>query len=97
MDYIEKNLQLPTEELLTAQKAFAKININRSKENADALMNSNDKLLEKIVSFERTLQNNNEKIIRRSESEYGTASAGSDFKTAGVEFFHKRIRIEYEK
>ena len=29
--------------------------------------------------------------------EYGTASAGSDFKTAGVEFFHKRIRIEYEK
>ncbi len=53
MDYIEKNLQLPTEELLTAQKAFAKININRSKENADALMNSNDKLLEKIVSFEK--------------------------------------------
>ena len=63
MDYIEKNLQLPTEELLTAQKAFAKININRSKENADALMNSNDILLEKIVSFERTLQNNNEKLL----------------------------------
>ena len=63
MDYIEKNLQLPTEGLLTAQKAFAKININRSKENADALMNSNDKLLEKIVSFERTLQNNNEKLL----------------------------------
>ena len=63
MDYIEKNLQLPTEELLTAQKAFAKININRSKETADALMNSNDKLLEKIVSFERTLQNNNEKLL----------------------------------
>ena len=63
MDYIEKNLQLPTEELLTAQKAFAKININRSKENADALMNSNDKLLEKIMSFERTLQNNNEKLL----------------------------------
>ena len=63
MDYIEKNLQLPTEELLTAQKAFAKININRSKENANALMNSNDKLLEKIVSFERTLQNNNEKLL----------------------------------
>lgn len=63
MDYIEKNLQLPTEELLTAQKAFAKININRSKENADALMNSNDILLEKIMSFERTLQNNNEKLL----------------------------------
>ena len=63
MDYIEKNLQLPTEELLTAQKAFAKININRSKENADALMNSNDKLLEKIMSFEKTLQNNNEKLL----------------------------------
>ena len=63
MDYIEKNLQLPTEELLTAQKAFAKININRSKENADALMNSNDKLLEKIMSFERKLQNNNEKLL----------------------------------
>ena len=63
MDYIEKNLQLPTEELLTAQKAFAKININRSKENADALMNSNDILLEKIVSFEKTLQNNNEKLL----------------------------------
>ena len=37
--------------------------ITRSKENADALMNSNDKLLEKIMSFERTLQNNNEKLL----------------------------------
>mgnify|MGYP000629497801 CR=1 FL=1 len=55
MDYIEKNLQLPTEELLTAQKAFAKININRSKENADALMNSNDRVVDNLLQLKESM------------------------------------------
>ena len=63
LEAVDRNTREPGEEIITAQKAIAKVTITRSKENADALMNSNDKLLEKIVSFERTLQNNNEKLL----------------------------------
>lgn len=63
IDSLEKEIHLPTDELITAQKAIAKVNITRSKENTDALMNSNDQLLEKIMEFEDVLNNNNQKII----------------------------------
>lgn len=63
LDSLERGIQLPTEELITAQKAIAKVNISRSKENTDALMNSNDQLLEKVMEFEELLDNNNQKII----------------------------------
>ena len=35
------------EDIIHAQKAVAKVSIGRSKENADALMNSNDRIMEK--------------------------------------------------
>ena len=63
LEAVDRNTREPGEEIITVQKAIAKVTITRSKENADALMNSNDKLLEKIMSFERTLQNNNEKLL----------------------------------
>ncbi len=38
-------------EIIVAQKAIAKVTINRSKENVDALMNSNDKLIDMIFEL----------------------------------------------
>ncbi len=63
LESLEKSIKLPTEELITAQKAIAKVNISRSKENADALMNSNDKLLEKVFELEDMLDENNKKLL----------------------------------
>ena len=52
---MEQQIGIPTEEIINAQKGIAKITISRNKENADALMNSNDKLIEKISDFEEAL------------------------------------------
>ena len=46
------------EDIIHAQKAVAKVSIGRSKENADALMNSNDHIMEKISLLEAVLSDN---------------------------------------
>ena len=64
---MEENGSLPADEIISAQKAVAKVTISRSKENTDALMNSNDMLLQKFFDFEEKLANNNQDIIRQNE------------------------------
>lgn len=61
-DEIEEQLTLmedivtePFQEVVAAQKATAKVTINRNKENAVALMNSNDKLLNIIFEMEEKI------------------------------------------
>lgn len=63
LESLERSIKLPTDELITAQKAIAKVNISRNKENTDALMNSNDKMLEKIFEFEDLLDKSNKKLL----------------------------------
>ena len=46
------------EDIIHAQKAVAKVSIGRRKENADALMNSNDRIMEKISMLEAVLSDN---------------------------------------
>ena len=46
------------EDIIHAQKAVAKVSIGRSKENTDALMNSNDRIMEKISMLEAVLSDN---------------------------------------
>ena len=46
------------EDIIHVQKAVAKVSIGRSKENADALMNSNDHIMEKISMLEAVLSDN---------------------------------------
>ena len=46
------------EDIIHAQKAVAKVSIGRNKENADALMNSNDRIMEKISMLEAVLSDN---------------------------------------
>ncbi len=62
---MDDKLEMPAEEIISAQKAVAKVTINRSKENTDALMNSNDKLIEKLFEFEGLLSENNEKLLEK--------------------------------
>ncbi len=50
----ESDLQI--DELLRAQKGVAKVTIQRSKENAIAVMNCNDKLLDRMTAMEEILQ-----------------------------------------
>lgn len=47
-----QNQKDPSDGIIQAQKAIAKVIINREKENADALMNSNDNVFEKVEAFE---------------------------------------------
>ena len=48
---IEEAAGSPTKDIIDAQKSIAKVTISRNKENSDALMNSNDKLLEQIFNL----------------------------------------------
>ena len=44
--------KIPSEEIINAQKGIAKVIINRSKENADAIINSNDQVIERLEENE---------------------------------------------
>ncbi|MBO5371466.1 MAG: hypothetical protein J6A75_01985 [Lachnospiraceae bacterium] len=63
---IEENSDIPIEDLIESQKAVAKVTIHRSKENATALMNSNDQMIERLHSLEEKLTNM-EKAIEESK------------------------------
>ena len=65
--FLEDNTKTPTEEIIAAQKAIAKVSISRNKENTDALMNSNDKLLERFFTFEDILNENNDKLLEQQK------------------------------
>ena len=65
---IEENSSLPAEDIINAQKAVAKVTISRSKENTDALMNSNDELINQLVNIQEKLESNNSQIIEKQQS-----------------------------
>ena len=67
MSMIEENTTLPADEIISAQKAVAKVTISRNKENTDALMNSNDELINHLFSFEEKLDSNNEQLLSKQE------------------------------
>ncbi len=52
---IETIMDGSRDEIIAAQKSLAKITINRTKENTDALLNSNDKLIDKMLDLETQL------------------------------------------
>ena len=71
MENIEKASMFPIEDIVSAQKGIAKVIINRSKENAQAVLNSNDYLLKKIESFEEKLNTNNSGLLEKEKSQNG--------------------------
>ena len=65
---MEQQIGIPTDEIINAQKGIAKITISRNKENADALMNSNDKLIEKVNDFEEALHLLSKEMISANQT-----------------------------
>ena len=55
LNYLEQASKIPTEEIVNAQKGIAKVIINRSHENTEALMNSYDQLMEEFSLFKDRL------------------------------------------
>ncbi|MBQ1870713.1 MAG: hypothetical protein II147_00845 [Lachnospiraceae bacterium] len=64
---LEDRIGIPTEEIIDAQKNIAKITISRNKENADALMNSNDKVIDKLYAFEEAIERMEEKLLNNQK------------------------------
>lgn len=65
---IEESSSLPAEDIINAQKAVAKVTISRSKENTDALMNSNDELINQLFSIKEKIDANNNQIIEKQQA-----------------------------
>ena len=65
LDRIEEAAGSPTKDIIDAQKSIAKVTISRNKENSDALMNSNDKLLEQIVNLSDRLDNLEKNVLEQ--------------------------------
>ena len=55
LEAVDRNTRGPGEEIITAQKAIAKVTITRSKENADALMNSNDRVVDNLLQLRESM------------------------------------------
>lgn len=49
-------VDFPVDELVHAQKAVGKVTIQRGKENATAILNSNEKLMDRLLAFEDKLE-----------------------------------------
>lgn len=56
------------EEIINAQKAVAKILINRSKENADAIINSNHTIFTNIIELEQKIDQSQQEIIHYQQN-----------------------------
>ena len=64
---LEENTAFPAEDIISAQKAMAKVTISRNKENAEALMNANDELIQRVFGFEEKLSESNQEILRQQQ------------------------------
>lgn len=65
LDRIEEAAGSPTKDIIDAQKSIAKVTISRNKENSDALMNSNDKLLEQIFNLSDRLDKLEKNVLEQ--------------------------------
>ena len=68
IDILQETSKVPTEAIIGAQKGIAKVVINRNKENADAIMGSNEQLLESVERFEARLKESDEFIIENQKN-----------------------------
>ena len=68
IEILQKESRIPTEDIINAQKAIAKVVINRNKENADAIMSSNEQLVETFEQLENRLKESNDFIIESQKN-----------------------------
>ena len=65
---LQEASKVPTEAIIGAQKGIAKVVINRNKENADAIMGSNEQLLDAVERFEARLKESDEFIVENQKN-----------------------------
>ena len=68
IEMLQKESRIPTEDIINAQKAIAKVVINRNKENADAIMSSNEQLVETFEQLENRFKESNDFIIESQKN-----------------------------
>lgn len=68
IEMLQKESKIPTEDIINAQKGIAKVVINRNKENADAIMSSNEQLMETFEQLESKLKESNDFIIESQKN-----------------------------
>ena len=68
IEILQKESKIPTEDIINAQKGIAKVVINRNKENADAIMSSNEQLMETFEHLENKLKESNDFIIESQKN-----------------------------
>ena len=59
---------IPSEEIIKAQKALAKVTIMRSKENADAILNSNDEMIKAFNSIQGMVDSGNDELFSKQKA-----------------------------
>jgi len=64
---IEQASELPADDIINVQKAVAKVTISRNKENAMALMDSNNRLIEQIEELKAQIESINKDINEKQE------------------------------
>ena len=65
---LEENSKVPSEEIINAQKGIAKVIISRSKENADAIISSNDQVLERLDEIQTTHNQSLEDVLEKQKN-----------------------------
>ena len=90
LNYLEKVAKVPTEEIINAQKGIAKVIITRNRENAEAMMNSNDLVMEQMDALDGQIKelnqaiSDNRNVMDASAKEIESAvNAGRDAVTEG--------------
>ena len=77
-DANQRKIAAMLDSIIEDQKKVAKITISRSKENADALMNSNDKLLVQMSAFREMIENIQKQVNQQIEaSSQGNTESGN--------------------
>ena len=69
IDVLQESSKVPTDEIINAQKALIKVVINRSKENAEALLNANEQVMEKLYELEERLDGVSKEILDEQREE----------------------------
>ncbi len=64
---LEDGTNFPIDEIIKAQKSVAKVTISRSKENTDALMNSNEVLANQIFGFKDIIKDANGGLVQEQQ------------------------------
>ncbi len=68
MGQMEQTASVPADNIINAQKAIAKVTINRNRENAEALLNSNDQVMDMLEAFQEKFHANNEALMNNQKT-----------------------------